>query len=104
MCVRRAEALVDVARDKYKSKTKGIFMGGIKRELTETVVQEGIFAGTSRDLSAVRRAQQRGGNSDLEPAGELLAQIPLEVREELLGDHAVAIVMEAFPGAELVEE
>ena len=78
-------------------------MGGTKKEPFETVVQEGIFAGTSRDLSAVRRAQQRGGNSDLEPTGDLLAQMPLEVRAEVLGDHAVAIVMEAFPGAELVE-
>jgi hypothetical protein len=78
-------------------------MGGIRNELTGSVVQEGIFTGTSSDLSAVRRAQQRGGNAAPEPTGELLAQIPLEVRVELLGDPAVALVMEAFPGAELVE-
>lgn len=81
----------------------GSFDGQGKGSAGDSVVQSGIFSGTCQDLSARRRAQERGGNSEPMPAGGLLAGVPLEVRAELVGDAAVNNLLAAFPGAELVE-
>lgn len=78
-------------------------MGGFKDgSFGGSVVQSGIILGTDVDLSFVALRQTNGAGLQPLPAGALLGEA-MEINPELLGG-AVALIMETFPGTELVED